>query len=102
MPTLAKDTVLNVNFPDVPPSELKGLKVCRLGSREYREQFDIMTNPRGEKYYWYTGGLVHYEGLPEDMDVMAHQDGYVSVTPLKMDVTDYSMIGAVEKWELKY
>ena len=36
------------------------------------------------------------------MDVMAHQDGYVSVTPLKMDVTDYSMIGAVEKWELKY
>ena len=44
VPTLAKDTVLNVNFPDVPPSELKGLKVCRLGPREYREQFDVVTS----------------------------------------------------------
>ena len=102
VPKLAKNTVLNVNFPNVPPAELKGLKVCSLGPREYNEKFEVLTNPRGEKYYWYTGKLVHYEGLPEDLDVIAHQDGYVTVTPLKMDVTDYLLMDTVEKWDLQY
>ncbi len=100
VPKLAKDTVLNVNFPNLPPSELKGLKVCRLGPREYDEKFEIMTNPRGENYYWYTGDVVRYEGLPEDLDVIAHQDGYVTVTPLKMDVTDYQLMDTVAGWDL--
>ena len=102
VPKLSKDTVLNVNFPNVPPEEIKGLRVCSLGPREYNEKFEIMTNPRGEKYYWYTGKLVQYEGLSEDLDVIAHQDGYVSVTPLKMDVTDYPLMDTVQEWNLKY
>ena len=102
LPTLDKKTVLNVNFPNIPPSEIKGLKICRLGPREYNEQFEILTNPRGEKYFWYTGKLVQYEGLPEDLDVTADKDGYVSVTPLKMDMTDYEMISRAEDWDLIY
>lgn len=102
VPELDYSTVLNVNFPNVPPAEIKGLKICRLGPREYDEQFDIMTNPRGEKYYWYTGELVEYKGLPEDYDVMAHQEGYVTLTPLRMDITDFSLMETAQKWNLKY
>ena len=102
VPGLGQHTVLNVNFPNVPPEKLKGLRVCRLGPREYNEKFDILTNPRGEKYFWYTGTTVRYEGLPEDLDVIAHQDGYVSITPMKMDVTDYSLLDSVEAWDLKF
>lgn len=102
VPELDKNTVLNVNFPNVPPEELKGLKVTQLGPREYDERFDVMTNPRGEQYYWYTGELVQYEGLSEDLDVMADQNGYVSVTPLKMDMTDRAFLDKLRSWDLKF
>ena len=102
LPTLDKRTVLNINFPNIPPSEIKGLKVCRLGPRDYNENFEVLTNPRGEQYFWYTGKLVHYEGLPEDLDVTADENGYITVTPLMTDMTDYDMIGRAESWELTY
>lgn len=101
VPSLSSDTALNINFPDLPPDEVKGLKICRIGPREYDEKFDILTNPYGQKYYWYSGDLVHYDDLPEDMDVMAFQDGYATITPLRLDITDYDLLDAVSGWDLK-
>ncbi|MDD7408604.1 MAG: 5'/3'-nucleotidase SurE [Anaerovoracaceae bacterium] len=101
LPKIGNGTVININFPDLPPSELKGVKFCRMGPREYDEKFDIETNPAGRKYYWYTGKLVHYDELPGDPDVIAYQDGYVVVTPIQLDMTDYKLMEAMKDWGIK-
>ena len=97
-----KKTLININFPDCPPEDIKGIKVARLGPREYIEKFDIQESPRGQKYYWYSGEMVHYEGLPEDIDVAAYQDGYITVTPMQLDLTAYEQRDKVSAWDLKY
>ena len=60
-----------------------------------------MENPKGQKYYWYCGDMVVYNNLPEDLDVMADQDGYVSVTPLQLDLTDFGMLEKAASWKLE-
>lgn len=100
VPSMAQYTLLNVNFPGCSPEEIKGMKVTRMGPREYNEEFDILESPRKKKYFWYSGSVVHYEGLEEDLDIMAHQDNYITVTPLRMDVTDPAMIDTVKSWDL--
>ena len=101
IPTLDRRTVVNINYPGIPPEEIKGVKVTRLGPREYAERFDLMENPKGQKYYWYCGDMVVYNNLPEDLDVMADQDGYVSVTPLQLDLTDFGMLEKAASWKLE-
>lgn len=101
VPEIDNSTLLNINFPGVPPSEIRGMRVTTMGPREYAEKFDVLNGPGGKKYYWYTGDLVVYDGLPESLDVMANQENYVSITPLRLDVTDYNMIEKVKSWELK-
>ena len=102
VPEMERTTLLNVNLPAIPLRDMKGLKVTRLGPREYDENFDILVNPREEKYFWYSGKLVEYSGLAEDLDTMAQQDGYVSVTPLKLDMTDHELREKVKKWDLQF
>jgi 5'-nucleotidase len=101
LPDLDNKTVLNINYPPIPPSEIKGLKVTRMGPREYAERFDLLENPKGQKYYWYCGDMVVYNDLPNDYDVIAQQDGYVSVTPLRFDLTDYEMREKIKNWKLE-
>ena len=100
VPDMDKLTVLNINYPPLPPAEIKGLKITKLGPREYVEKFELMENPKGQKYYWYCGDMVVYNGLPDDYDVMAQQDGYVSVTPLQLDLTNYDLRKKVAGWKL--
>ena len=76
--------------------------MTRLGPREYDERFDLLENPRGQKYCWYSGRLVQYEGLAEDIDTAAQQEGFISITPLKLDMTDYELRDRVRGWNLKY
>lgn len=102
VPDIEKTTLLNVNFPPQPLEEIKGLRVTKLGPREYDESFDILENPRGQKYYWYSGKLVEYENLGDEVDTMAQQDGYVSITPMKLDMTDYELRDRVRGWDLKF
>jgi len=101
IPDIGPETLLNVNYPAVPPAELKGIRVTKMGPREYAEKFDILENPRGQKYYWYCGDMVVYNGLSEELDVMADQDGFVSITPLHLDLTAYALREKVEGWDLK-
>ena len=102
VPEMERTTLLNVNLPAIPLRDMKGLKVTRLGPREYDENFDILVNPREEKYFWYSGKLVEYSGLAEDLDTMAQQDCYVSVPPLKLDMTDHELREKVKKWDLQF
>lgn len=93
-------TVLNINTPDLPKEEIKGIRYTRLGAREYKEWFHPKTGENGRTQYWYEGNPVVYEGLPGDIDVIAMQDGFASITPLQYDLTNYNMIDTIKKWGL--
>jgi 5'-nucleotidase len=80
-------TLINVNFPAVPPDEVKGIRVCRQGIRDYgRLRIVQRTDPRGYDYYWFgLGPMIETPGHSTDLEAIA--DGYVSVTPLHLDLT---------------
>jgi len=84
-------TLLNVNVPALPREQLKGWKLTRMGKRHYSETIVERIDPRGGKYYWIGGddlGFAHDDGT----DCMAVHEGYVSVTPLRVDLTDYKLL----------
>lgn len=95
---LDNKTVININTPNLPKSEIKGVKYTRLGRREYIETFKTKTSESGGVEYRYTGMPKIYEGLPNDIDVIAMQEGYATITPLKYDLTNHELIGEVESW----
>lgn len=86
-----KETLINVNIPALPPREIKGIRITRLGVRNYHNMFDERQDPRGNTYYWMGGGVVDQEQDPES-DVVAVEQGYVSVTPIHLDLTDYRLM----------
>ena len=84
---MAPRTLVNVNFPALPPDEVRGVKVVRQGLRDYgRLMIDRRTDPRGYDYYWFAlGPMIETPGHSTDLEAIA--DGYVSVTPLHLDMT---------------
>jgi 5'-nucleotidase len=85
------ETLLNVNVPPLPKEKIKGWRVTRQGKRHYSENIVERTDPRGKKYYWIGGdnlGFAHEEGT----DCMAVHEGFVSVTPLQVDLTNYKLV----------
>ncbi|MFC4158721.1 5'/3'-nucleotidase SurE [Chitinimonas lacunae] len=89
--------LLNVNVPDVPYAELKGMRVTRLGRRHKAEPVIPASNPRGETIYWIgPPGAVQDNG--EDTDFWAVAEGYVAVTPLQIDLTAYRQLQFVTEW----
>ncbi|MGD0621747.1 MAG: 5'/3'-nucleotidase SurE [Thermacetogeniaceae bacterium] len=86
--SICKDTLLNVNVPSLPASEIEGVKVTRLGSRMYQNSFEVRTDPRGRKYYWLVGDIVDV-GNEADTDVAAIGKKMISITPIHVDLTNY-------------
>jgi len=82
-----KGILVNVNFPALPADEVRGVKVVRQGLRDYgRLQIDRRTDPRGYEYYWFAlGPMIETPGHSTDLEAIA--DGFVSVTPLHLDMT---------------
>ncbi|MDO4552549.1 MAG: 5'/3'-nucleotidase SurE [Bacillota bacterium] len=89
-------TVLNINAPDIPHREIKGIRYTVQGPREYSAAF--VPHPEAENTYVYAGAPVLYDNLPENMDVVAVQDGYVSITPLQFDLTRHPLTGRLAEW----
>ncbi len=88
---LPKGVVLNVNIPKLDKSELKGIRVCRQANAKWEESFDERISPHGNKYYWLTG---YFNNMDEgnDADEMALAQGYISVVPVKFDLTAHEYI----------
>jgi len=96
---LPPNTLLNVNVPAVPPEEIAGVLVTRLGKRVYRDVLVERQDPRGRNYYWIGGEPP--AGVPEEgTDIWALAHNYISVTPLHLDMTDYRLIEELKRWEL--
>ncbi len=83
--------LLNVNIPTIPKDAIKGFKVTRLGRRHSAEQVIQQINPRGETMYW-IGGAGAAKDDAEGTDFHATADGYVSMTPLQVDLTDHDRL----------
>ena len=90
---------LNINIPPIPESDCKGFKVTRAGNRLYAHNAEVHYNPRGKEYYWI--------GLPELgwMDTPGHttdfeavNEGYISITPIQLDMTDHGEIETLQTW----
>jgi len=88
---------LNVNIPGLPRDQIKGIQVTRMGLRVYHDHLDRREDPRGRPYYWTIGSLP--TGLPErGTDIGAIADGFVSVTPLQLDLTAYHVLPELKAW----
>lgn len=95
---MAEGNLLNVNIPNLAREEIKGLKVCRQAEARWVEEFSEAEDPRGQKYYWLTGRFVNQD-TGDDTDVVALENGYISVVPSMHDLTHYSAIDKVKDIE---
>jgi len=94
---LHRATILNVNVPDLPYEELKGYQATRLGFRHRSERIVRSEDPRGRPVYWVgAAGVGHDAGPGTDFHAVAN--GYVSVTPLQIDLTRHTMLDEVREW----
>jgi 5'-nucleotidase len=92
--------LLNVNVPLLPENQIKGMRITRQGLRLYRDRLDRRVDPRGRPYYWIGGDTP--TGIPEDgTDIGALAEGYVSITPLQLDLTAYPAMQTISNWKLE-
>ena len=87
-------TCLNVNFPAL--DSFKGIKICRMGRGEWVNEWEERTDPRQRTYYWLTGSYSSFDADDPRTDTWALRNGYVSVTPTSLDLTDYSALDMLE------
>ncbi|MDO5655153.1 MAG: 5'/3'-nucleotidase SurE [Flavobacteriaceae bacterium] len=96
---LPDGVVLNVNIPNLPEKEIKGIRVCRQARARWDEEFEERLDPRGRKYYWLTGKFVNMDG-GEDTDEWALDNGFISVVPVQFDLTAHQTMPWINQWNL--
>ncbi|RCK74305.1 MAG: 5-nucleotidase SurE [Anaerolineae bacterium] len=95
---LPKGVFLNVNVPYLALNHIKGFRVTRQGLRVYRDSLDKRYDPRGRPYYWIGGEAP--TAIPEEgTDYGAIAQGYVSITPLQLDLTAQNVLSEMQKWD---
>lgn len=95
---LPPGTLLNINVPNRPVAEIAGTRITRLGKRIYHQMTVERIDPRGKKYYWIGGGEPDWE-REEGTDLDAVDRGFVSVTPIHLDMTDYASFDGLKSLE---
>jgi len=91
--------MLNVNIPDLPLDQIRGIKITRQAKGRWVEEFDERVDPYGRKYYWLTGKFA-LQDEADDTDEHALADGYVSMTPMTFDFTDHHARMRFSRWDL--
>jgi 5'-nucleotidase len=94
---LPPDTLLNVNVPHVPA---RGVRVTRQGKRLYPGGVIERRDPKGRTYYWIGGAPAEWEADPES-DFAALEEGFISLTPLHLDLTNHRVLEEVRRWRLQ-
>ena len=93
-------TLLNINLPPVEPDDVKGIRVTSLGERRYAESLTRAKDPSGREYFWIGGGAAEWKG-GRNSDFRAIEEGFISVTPLHLDLTNYSLLEEIGSWGLE-
>ncbi len=96
---LPKGTLLNINVPDRPKNEIKGIKITRQGNSFFKDRFEKREDPRGNVYYWMTGQMTDNDE-PGNTDNQAIKDNFISVTPIHYQLTNDSFLDELKNWEL--
>ncbi|WP_333662623.1 5'/3'-nucleotidase SurE [Chishuiella changwenlii] len=94
---LPKGIVLNVNIPKLKEFDIKGIKVCRQADAKWEEKFDKREDPRGRVYYWMSGEFKNLD-KGEDTDEKALADGYISIVPVRYDLTAHHFLPDLRNW----
>jgi len=89
--------LLNVNVPNLGREEIRGVRITRQGKRVYNGAVVEKTDPRGQKYYWIGGEEPGFREM-QDSDIEAVMGGWISITPLKLDMTDHEAMASVGTW----
>ena len=97
---LGRPLCLNVNVPNLPAEQIRGIMPCRQNRGYWREVFERRQDPRGHDYYWLCGYFENTEPEATDTDEWALKNGYVSVVPIQVDLTNYEQLGQLK--ELKF
>jgi 5'-nucleotidase len=90
-------TLLNINLPPLRGDDIMGVRLTRLGRRVYSDSLKPMQDPWGRQIYWIGGGSIAWSGEGTS-DFRAIQEGYISVTPLHLDLTHHAMLASAETW----
>jgi 5'-nucleotidase len=97
LPGFPEQTLLNVNLPPLAPDRIRGVKLTRLGRRVYSNSIQPMRDPWGREIYWIGGGEASWLGT-DDSDFQAVRDGWISVTPLHLDLTNRDVLNSADRW----
>jgi 5'-nucleotidase len=97
---LTTGTLLNVNVPDIPEEQIKGVLLTQQGKSKWDDIYEERKDPYGKNYYWLTGDLVQVDNTL-DTDQCAVRNNYVSITPIHFDLTDYATYEEMKKWKLE-
>ncbi len=94
-----EDTILNINIPNKKIEEIKGIKITYQSKSRFNEEYEKRVDPRGNTYFWLKGNFVNTEEKESDVDAI--KKNYISITPLKLNLTDYSFFNQLklEKFE---
>lgn len=90
---------LNVNIPDVPLNDIKGIRVVRQTKGYWKEEFDPRIDPDGHEYFWLKGKFHNIEPDAIDTDEWALKNNYVSIVPINIDLTCYDTLKKIKHWE---
>jgi len=94
---LGKGRLLNVNVPDLPESHIKGIRTVRQGGSIWEDSFEKRVDPFGHDYYWFSGRYSHIDEDPYSDD-QALKDGYVTITPLRFELTDTELMDNIQSF----
>ena len=92
-------TFLNVNIPDLPLKKIEGVSICRHGTELYSEYIDKRVDPRNRTYYWQGCNLRTSIDEPDTDDALLCKN-YISITPIKCDMTDYDVLEELKEWKI--
>ena len=97
---LALGTLLNVNVPDVPEDEIKGILVTKQGKSKWDDIYEKRVDPYGRDYYWLTGSMMEVDKELE-FDQVAIKNNFIAVTPIHFDLTDYETYDKLKTWDIE-
>jgi 5'-nucleotidase len=94
---MPEGTLLNVNVPAVPENEIRGVMITKQGASKWDDTFDVRRDPANREYFWLTGRMVVTD-KDADADLVAIRNNYVSVTPIRYELTDRKMMETMRTW----
>jgi 5'-nucleotidase len=94
---LPAGTLLNVNVPAVSPERIAGVRITRQGKSTWEDTFDVRRDPANREYFWLTGRMVTTDTDPST-DQIAVKENYISISPIRYDLTDEAMVEAMKEW----